>query len=324
MTPLDVSVVLPTYRRPGMLARSLAALIAQDYPHERFEILVCDDGPDEDTFSVVQQFRVQKGAPRLRYLPIRETQGPAGARNRGWRLARGAVVAFTDDDTIADRRWLSAGLAALGEQQAAAVAGRIVVPLPPSPTDYELDTAGLERAEFATANCFVLRSVLEAAGGFDERYTAAWREDSDLQFSILRAGGKVGTASGAIVLHPVRPARWGVSVAQAKKSQFEALLYKRHPGFYRERIAGPPWSYYAIAASGIACVSALVIGASVPALLFGTAWLALTFRFLVRRLRHTSRAPLHIAEMACTSMLIPPLAIAWRLYGALKYRVAFL
>jgi glycosyltransferase involved in cell wall biosynthesis len=321
---MDVSVVLATYRRPQLLARSLEALLEQDFPRQRFEILVCDDGPDEETLSVVQRFRIRKEAPRLRYVPIRETQGPAGARNRGWRLARGDVVAFTDDDTIADRRWLSAGLAAMREQRAMAVGGRIVVPLPPSPTDYELDAARLERAEFATANCFVLRSALEATGGFDERYTAAWREDSDLQFSLLRSGSKVGRAPEAIVVHPVRPARWGVSVSQAKKSQFEALLYKKHRLHYRERIAGPPWSYYAIAASGIACVAALASGARIAAAVSGALWLALTLRFAAKRLRNTSRAPSHVVEMACTSILIPPLAILWRLYGAVKFRVAFL
>src|SRR5690606_30571680 len=113
--------------------------------------------------------------------------GPAAARNVGWRAARCEVVAFTDDDCIPDPGWLAAGTRAV-EQGFAAATGRVVVPLPDAPTDYERDAAGLARAEFVTANCFCRRSVLEALGGFDERFSAAWREDSDLHFALLRAG----------------------------------------------------------------------------------------------------------------------------------------
>ena len=65
---------------------------------------------------------------------------------------------------------------------------------------------------------------------------AAWREDSDLQFALMRAGLAIARADDAMVLHPVRPARWGVSMLQQKKSQFDALLYKKHRTLFRERI----------------------------------------------------------------------------------------
>ncbi len=53
-------------------------------------------------------------------------------------------------------------------------------------------------------------------------------------------------------------------------------------------------------------------------------WFALTARFCGRRLTGTSHAVGHVAEMAVTSALIPPLAVFWRLAGAVKYRVPFL
>jgi GT2 family glycosyltransferase len=103
------------------------------------------------------------------------------------RLARGAIIAFTDDDCIPDPGWLSAGASAFAPG-VAGVDGTIVVPLPDRPTDYERDAAGLTGAEFATANCFYRREVLAAVGGFDERFTAAWREDSDLFFTLRERG----------------------------------------------------------------------------------------------------------------------------------------
>ncbi|MFO1397388.1 MAG: glycosyltransferase family A protein [Burkholderiales bacterium] len=324
--PSRVSVVVPTYRRPRLLGRCLAALVMQSLPPHAYEIIVCDDGCDADTHEMVASYaaRFHAGGWRIVYVPVADTQGPAGARNRGWRVARSDVIAFTDDDTIPDRHWLERGLAAL-RGGAAAVAGRIQVPLPSRPTDYELDAAGLARAEFATANCFVHRAMLEQVGGFDARYTSAWREDSDLQFAILRAGGTIGRAEDAVVLHPVRPARFGVSLAQQRKSQFDALLCKNHRKLYRTRVArAPPWRYYAIIASAAVACGAALGGAPHVALAAGASWALLTLGFVRRRLRRTARTPQHVAEMVVTSVAIPFLSVFWRLYGALKFRVVFL
>src|SRR5213078_1928552 len=161
--------------------------------------------------------------PRVVYAPVAGPHGPAAARNVGWRRARAPVVAFTDDDCVPDPGWLAAGVGVLERDAGvAAVTGRVVVPLPDKPTDYERDAAGLEGAEFVTANCFCRRDVLAALGGFDERFSAAWREDSDLHFGLLNVDGKVLKVPDAVIVHPVRPAPWGVSLGQQKKSLFDA------------------------------------------------------------------------------------------------------
>jgi cellulose synthase/poly-beta-1,6-N-acetylglucosamine synthase-like glycosyltransferase len=305
----------------------MEALVRQTLSPSRYEIVVCDDGPDEATRALVERIADAHRARGLqvRYLPITATQGPAGARNAGWREARGDVIAFTDDDTIADARWLEAGLDAMADDGVCAASGAIVVPLPAYPTDYEADASGLERAEFATANAFVKRSALIAVSGFDERFTSAWREDSDLQFSLLDAGGRIVRAEEAIVVHPVRPARWGVSLSQQRKSAFEALLYRKHPTFYRQRIAKtPPIDYYATVAGAVTAIVAGAMRAPAIAAIGALIWLALTLRFFALRMRGRSRTWNHIAEMAATSALIPFLSIHWRLRGALRYRTWFL
>ena len=286
---LLVSVVVPTCGRPELLARCLAALEKQTLPRAQYEILVVDDS-------------------KLR-------SGPAAARNRGWRRAQAAVVAFTDDDTEPAPAWLAQGLRAIAD--ADAVAGRVVMPIPATPTDYERDAQGLERAEFVTANCFVRRDMLERLGGFDETFRLAWREDSDLHFRLLRCGARLARAPAAVVVHPVRPAPWGVSLKQQRKVMFDALLFKKHPRLYRRRIrARARWDYYAM-------VGALALGVagSVPALLF---WAILVANFFAQRLRGASKRPGHVLEMLVTSVLIPPVALFWRLAGMLRYRVAFL
>ena len=92
-----------------MLARCLGALCAQNLAAESYEILIADDGPDAATRDQVAAFD-KPGNPRIRYVPVTGTQGPAGARNAGWRAAAAEIVAFTDDDTIPGPDWLKAGL----------------------------------------------------------------------------------------------------------------------------------------------------------------------------------------------------------------------
>ncbi|MFN2643955.1 MAG: glycosyltransferase family 2 protein [Burkholderiales bacterium] len=283
-----VSVVVPTCGRPDLLRRCVAALEAQSLPSASYEIIVVDD--------------------------TRTRRGPAATRNIGWRRAKAPIVAFTDDDTVPDRDWLARALAAV-EPGVDAVTGRLIMPLPDRPTDYERNEQGLERAEFVTANCFVRRQVLERLGGFDESFRLPWREDSDLHFRLLEAGCRIVRAPDAVVVHPVRPAPWGVSLRQQRKVMFDALLFRKHRALYRSRIRrAPRWDYYVV-------VGALLASPFSGAALF--LWALLTARFCWYRLRGTSKAPAHVAEMIVTSILIPPLSLFWRLVGALKFRVAF-
>jgi glycosyltransferase involved in cell wall biosynthesis len=319
-----VSVVVPTYRRPELLGRCLTALVSQVLTPDSYEILVADDAADETTRRQVEEFAA-KATCAIRYLPVRGPHGPAAARNVGWRAARAAIIAFTDDDTIPDPGWLAAGTSALErDAELDAVTGQVIVPLPPVPTDYQRNEAGLEIAEFVTANCFCRRTLLELLDGFDERFTSAWREDSDLHFRLLERGAKLRKEPRAIVVHPVRSAPWGVSLRMQRKSQFDALLYKKHPALYRKHIRRlPPLDYYAIVLSVAAALVAMALGAWIAFTFAVAVWAVLMARFLRRRLRGTSRAAAHLIEMLFTSLFIPFLSIFWRLYGAVKFRVWF-
>lgn len=322
-----ISVVIPTWRRPALLGRCLDALCKQSLPGDAFEIIVCDDGPDDATRTFVETVARRQhasGGPVVHYLPVHATQGPAGARNLGWRHARADIVAFTDDDTEPDRDWLAQGLAAM-QPAFAAVSGRVVMPLPDPPTDYALNESGLTTAEFVTANCFVRREALQVVGGFDERFTLAWREDSDLQFKLLRQAYQIGRAPDAVVVHPLRPAPPGVSLRQQRKVYFDALLYANDPVRYRRHIrARPPWEYFVIVACLLLVPGAAVLQAPTVVMAALLVWAALTLAFAWRRLRRTSHAPSHVFEMLWTSIAIPPLSVYWRLLGAWRFRVGFL
>jgi glycosyltransferase involved in cell wall biosynthesis len=320
------SVVIATYKRPLLLRRCLAALVMQSLAYNRYEIIVVDDGNDPDTRSEVSSFMARhNNRPSIRYLstPI-PSSGPAIARNIGWKAAKGSIIAFTDDDCEPLSNWLEAGVEALCDSGIAGAWGRIIVPIPAQPTDYELNTARLEQAPGATANCFYRKTALVSIGGFDERFSRPWCEDSDLQFTLLEKRYELIPAETAKVIHPVRPAKWGISLSQQRNNFFNALLYKKHPSLYRQWIQRmPPWSYYLHVAALLTLISAIVYEWVYVAIAALSVWIWMIGRFCIKRLRHTSRRPSHILEMVCTSILIPPVAVYWRLRGALRFRVLF-
>lgn len=325
--PPLVSIVVPTRKRPELLNRCLASLVLQSFDPESFEIIIVDDDPGFETESVVTRWsdHTLGTGPQILYLPSPGPRGPAAARNHGWRAARAEIVAFTDDDTIARADWLRNGMHAFDDDTVAAVRGRIVMPLDDMPTDYELDAKKLETAEFVTANCFCRRRILEEIGGFDERFRFAWREDSDLHFALLTRNDHIAYEPAAVMTHPIRPANWGVSLSQVKKVQYDALLYKKHPQLYRQRIrTRPRYDFYITVGALLTCLAGLLADVMASALAGGLVWLFMTGRFCLQRLRRTSKAPSHVAEMIVTSALIPPLAVFWRAVGAFKFKAGLL
>jgi glycosyltransferase involved in cell wall biosynthesis len=294
---VTVSVVLPTYQRPEYLTNCLKALLQQKFDKKDFEIIVVSDGPDEQTKKTTDEW-AGYDYPAIRYLPLPYKKGPAAARNYGWLNARGRIVAFTDDDCIPDGHWLHEMVANCDPKQDVALTGKVIVPIGKRPTDFEQTTAGLQTADFITANCACTKNALIKAGGFDEQFSMAWREDSTV---------------------------WGVSIKEQKKTMYNALLYKKHPQLYRKKISQKsPVLYYSIIASFLMFAAGLVTTHNSLILAGSAGWLGLTGYFILKRLYVTKLSLKHIAEMVVTSFAIPFVSVFWQWYGAVKYRVLFI
>lgn len=100
--PLVSVVVATTMVRTRELDRCLAALLALDYPD--FEVIIVDNRPDGSAARAALHVRLSAD-PRVRVV-VEPRPGISAARNHGTRVARGDLVAFTDDDAVVHRGWL--------------------------------------------------------------------------------------------------------------------------------------------------------------------------------------------------------------------------
>lgn len=325
--PVNISVVIPTYKRPALLRKCLDALREQTYWRTFYEVIVVSDGPDRETQALIERFMREQPDCAVFFHHLPAKKGPAAARNYGWKKSSGDLIVFTDDDCIPDPAWLEAYATrykALAERFVA-FTGKVVVPISDKPTDYEKNVAHLATAAFITANCACSRAALELTGGFDEEFPIAWREDSDLEFKLLEKHIPIVHVPEAAICHPVREAGWGISVAEQRKSMFNALLFKKHPQFYRARIApGPVWTYYVIILATIVAFAALLADIPVTAAVALAVWALAVVSFVIRRMKGTSDSLSHRLEMIFTSLVIPYLSVYWTLRGALRYKVFFL
>lgn len=194
-----VSVIVPVRDNPDGVAELLERLRAQTLPRERFEVVIGDDGSQEDPLGSNEGdgwVRVTSG-PRLNSY---------AARNRAVRRARGGVLAFCDSDCLPEPSWLEQGLAALA--RADLVAGEVAFVAPKAPTVWSLLTIDMfldqeravRRSRAVTANLFVRRELFEDLGGFAEALESGG--DYDFALRAVDREARLAYAPRAVVRHP--------------------------------------------------------------------------------------------------------------------------
>lgn len=209
LTPLEVSVVIPTYNRSELLRGAVLSLLQQDTERSTFEIVIVDNNSSDDTKAVVESL-MESDSGSIRYVQ-EHRQGNAYARNTGIQNTRGAIIAFIDDDVVVERNWIRTLTAALKEDQNLSFVGGRVLPqwTKPPPSwlteehwsplallDYgsdELTIAGPNPPGLLTANIALRRSVFQEVGPFSPRLQRVKdgigsMEDHEFLLRVCRSG----------------------------------------------------------------------------------------------------------------------------------------
>lgn len=240
MTP-SFSVVIPTFERPDTLRLVLDALGCQE-ASPSFEVVVVDDGSRDRTPSLLEGYRAPYGLRPLR----QENSGPAAARNRGVREARGERVLFLGDDTVPEARLLAVHARAHAEPRAfpAAVLGYTTWPRERrvSPFLHHINEYGLQFGYglienpdrvpfnfFYTSNISVPRALLLEVGLFDTTFPHAAWEDIELAYRLEKRGMRIVYRPEAVARHHHEISFASFRRRQERSGESAAIFFGKHP-----------------------------------------------------------------------------------------------
>lgn len=201
-----VSVIVPTYHRPLRLAMAVESILAQQLPegHSLEVIIAVSDPHNEADVAATEELTMD---PRVRTVSA-AGPGPARARNVGIAASSGSLLAFLDDDCVAQPGWLAAGIHALGK--ADLVQGR-TTPEAEVPPLYHSVWVDPPSWLWESCNLLARREAVERAGLFDDAWNPTWRvgdhfgEDAEWGWRMVRSGARPAFVPEALVHHAVEP-----------------------------------------------------------------------------------------------------------------------
>lgn len=230
MPDLTISAVICTHNRDAYLGAALDSLLAQDIAAEGcgdFEVIVIDNASTDATRALVE---ARLDNPRLKYI-YESTLGLSHARNRGLVESRGEIIAYLDDDAVAESHWLRTLVGAYRANAQLAIAGGRVTLLWPEATQpppwlspamlsclghYDLgqEPVLIDNPSLTPRglNYSLRRSFLDAVGGFDAQLGRVGKkllsnEELYMTEIALDQGWSVAYLPDALVAHNVAPER---------------------------------------------------------------------------------------------------------------------
>jgi len=229
MEEIRVSVVVPTRNRPDQIGACVESILANTFPS--FELVVVDQSDDGSTNTALAPFLQD---PRLRYIAS-ESRGAAAARNVGISNARGALLAFTDDDCRVPADWIAQIVMIFdADADAGVLFGRVTIPeelkglgfaadYEPSKRFYQGSFPAATDNWGIGANMSVRRRVFDQVGVFDVLLGpgATFKAGEEVDFAIraIAAGWKVVNPHEVSLLH------LGVRTGDAARSLLLGYLF---------------------------------------------------------------------------------------------------
>jgi len=224
-----VSVVIPTYNRKDMLKNCIKSLFDQTYPKNKYEIVLVDDGSNDNTEDMI--IKLQKVSPvQFQYIK-QKNKGPAEARNLGIKNANGEIIAFTDDDCIADRDWLKQLIRPFKDNHVKGVAGK-VIGIGNIRTPFTHLIENLKGEHHITSNIAYRKNELFNVGLFNKKFQPL--EDIELAARIYNKS-RIDFSERAIIYHPLSEE----SLFKHLKIQKDQLYFSMLIGIEHNNLSSP-------------------------------------------------------------------------------------
>jgi glucosyl-dolichyl phosphate glucuronosyltransferase len=221
-----VSVIMPAYNRAHMIGITLESFINQDYPKDRYEIIVSDNNSTDATKAVVLEWQSKSQVP-ITYI-FEGRQGVHYARNTAAKQSRGDILYYTDDDMIAEPDLLSEIVKVFDlDPMVGTATGRVLPKWEAQPPEWILqlcyngylsifDELGdgmiIEDNDLGVYSCHqaIRREVFFKSGGYnpESTYTDYIGDgETGLNNKIRALGYKFGYNGKSVIHHMIPPGR---------------------------------------------------------------------------------------------------------------------
>ncbi|MBU0477489.1 glycosyltransferase [bacterium] len=225
-----VSVIVPVYNGEKIIEGCIESLLDQDYPRDKYELIVVDNNSRDKTAQIIRRYPV-------RYIVEDKIRTSYAARNEGIRYAKGEILAFIDADCIAFKNWIRVGAGAFKKDNTGCVAGIIKGTKPKNYVEEYLIKENTLSQDVTlnhnflpypqTANTFYRKIVFENIGYFEKKWVSGG--DGDLAWRMqLNTNYKIKFIPDAVVLHKHRSTIKSMFKQRVKWGIGETLLYKKY------------------------------------------------------------------------------------------------
>ncbi len=238
---INISVIIPVYQDKDGLIDTINALIAQDFPQDRYEIIIADNNSKDSTKQVATEFQ-EKYPGLIKVIHQDQIQSSYATRNAGVKIARGEICCFIDADMTANRDYLK----------------RIYIYFSQNDVDYlgcNIRINGthktlvekfnhlfafpmkkyLEENHFAVTACLsVKRSIFETVGLFDCRLESGG--DQEFGHRVWKAGLKQLYCHDIVLYHPPRTSVLSLLKKELRKTRGKIQMAHFYPARYQHHI----------------------------------------------------------------------------------------
>ena len=188
------SVIVPCYNVERAIDKCIQSLLNQDYPEDKFSIIIVDDKSTDNTLSIIKKYSDEKQVKIVKHF---KNRGLSSTRNSGINASNSEVIAFLDGDLVVQKDWAKLLADVLASKDVVACMGDTKLPdeFVPNEVDNFLyskkrgvrnlqNNQPVEVPGFIMGNSAVRRAVLKECGIFDEKFYSWGGEDTDLAIRL--------------------------------------------------------------------------------------------------------------------------------------------